>query len=323
MKRPRFWSYGSQSPFSLLLQPVASLYGKLSEKRAHRAPRWKAPVPVICLGNLTLGGAGKTPSALALAQSVRKMGKEPFFLTRGYGAKVTSPVMVDQHSASDVGDEPLLLSRVAPTCVSPDRVAGARLCCEKGADVIIMDDGFQNPDLQKDLSLIVIDGGFGHGNEQIFPAGPLRESLKSGLARADCVIFIGADATHLLSKLDNIKVQMARIVPTEPVFSKGDRLVAFAGIARPDKFFNTLDDLGADLVERVPFGDHHAFSKADLSDLQHRAKHHQAGLITTEKDWVRLPEALQNQVLCQKIALAFEGKDVIHPLLNDLIRPDS
>lgn len=320
MRAPKFWEYGSKSLRSTCLLPIAHIYNTISSRRAQKKPIWRASIPVLCIGNLIMGGAGKTPSAIALAKEFIAQGKKPYFLSRGYGGTLKGPLIVSGHSPIEVGDEPLLLSKTAPVCVSHDRIDGAKACIAAGANMIIMDDGFQNPNLHKDLSILIIDGGYGHGNEKTFPAGPLREQLSSGLKRAGACIIIGKDKTQSALRLK-------AIAPDLPIFQahiKADvrpdlvntKVFAFAGIGRPEKFYTTLKDMGCELVGEKSFPDHHFFSDKEIINLQNLAKNTDATLITTEKDWLRLPEKIQNQVDHIKITLEWDDKDMLNPIID-------
>lgn len=321
MKAPAFWSHGQTSLYPKLLAPLSCLYNKITTSRANKPADFKADIPVICIGNLTMGGAGKTPTAIAVCTMLRHLGKNPAFLSRGYGGTVTGPVFVTTaHKAEEVGDEPLLLRQHATVCVSKNRIDGAKALAAHGADVIIMDDGFQNPHLHKDLSIIVIDGGFGHGNERVFPAGPLRESLQNGLARTDLAVLIGADATQTTERLHQIKPDLtvlnAQICAQEnPVLHKRPCL-AFAGIGRPEKFFRTLTQMGVSLIGTQAFSDHHPFSLNEINSLKAEAKKQGATLVTTEKDFVRLPPVLRDGIEVLKITLDFEQSDMLHDHLK-------
>jgi len=323
MKAPSFWNHGQNSLLSTLLSPIAGLYGAQTTKRAQQPPRFKADIPVICIGNLTMGGAGKTPSAIAICEYLKQAGKKPIFLSRGYGGCLKGPVMVDAHRADEVGDEPLLLKQHAPVCVSHDRAAGAKACMAQGCDVILMDDGYQNPHLHKDLSFLVVDGGFGHGNERVFPAGPLRETLENGLKRCDAILFIGDDHTDTKKRLKQIAPDLpllcCTITPEARPDLKGKDGIAFAGIGRPEKFFATLEEMGVKLKACHSFADHHPYSMDDLSKLEAQAKDLNAQLITTQKDKVRLPETMQRHIDVIKITLAFEEADMLHGLLHNII----
>jgi len=291
-----FWWYRERGALASALAPLGRLFGRLAERRAARVTPYRSRLPVICIGNLTAGGGGKTPTALAVAALLGEFGARAYFLTRGYGGTSEGPLLVrKEHSASEVGDEPLLLAEAAPTIVSADRVAGAKAIEATEASVIVMDDGFQNPSLVKDLSLIVVDAGVGLGNELIMPAGPLRAPLDAQLGRADALVVIGsgdkaaslADAFKALSK----PVFTARIVSRQD--SRWLRVlpvIGFAGIANPQKFFATLGTNGAGLEEKRAFPDHYRYTNREAAALLKLAKDRKAMLVTTEKDWVRLPD---------------------------------
>ena len=279
----------------LLLQPAGSLYGWIVSRRWRRIPRFRASVPVICIGNLTAGGAGKTPLAITVAGLLRGSGETPAFLSRGYGGSVSSPRLVDAttNSAAAVGDEPLLLARHAPTVVSPDRVAGAKAAIAAGASVIVMDDGFQNPSLKKDLAIVAIDGGMGIGNGRVLPAGPLRAPLAVQAEHADAFVIVG-DLQPQSDLGDRIRsfgkpVLSAKLTPSgDTGWLMEQPIVAFAGIGRPEKFFATLTSNGATLADQIAFPDHYRWREADAETLLKTAQVHKARLVTTEKDWVRI-----------------------------------
>ncbi len=317
MRAPRFWQTGG--PLAALLSPLGQVYAALGRRRRRVATPWRAPCPVICVGNLLAGGTGKTPTALALAQGLRLLGRRPVFLTRGYGGREHGPLLVDpaRYDAGDVGDEPLLLAASAPTVVARDRAAGAALATTQG-DVIVMDDGFQNPALVKDLSLLVFDGGQGIGNGRCLPAGPLRETLAEGLPRADACLLIGEDATGLAPLLAGRPLLRARLEPRESNLA-GQRVLAFAGIGRPEKFFESLRDLGADLVETRGFGDHHPYRPAEIEALRARAAILDARLVTTAKDLVRLPPALRTGVEVLTVGLVFADSEALDALLKGVL----
>jgi len=266
MRAPGFWDDGG--PLAWLLAPAGAVLGGITTWRMSLAGA-KAPVPVVCIGNFTAGGAGKTPTAIAVAELLRQAGRRPVFLSRGYGGSVRDPVQVDPalHRAAQVGDEPLLLARHGPAVVSPDRVAGAALAATLG-DVIVMDDGLQNPSLTKDLRLAVVDGAAGIGNGLCVPAGPLR-------ARAAAA---------------GVPVLTGSLVPDPAAAARlaGRRVLAFAGIGRPGKVFATLEALGATVGARHAFADHHAFTRAELDGLMQEAARGGMVPVTTEKDRVRL-----------------------------------
>jgi tetraacyldisaccharide 4'-kinase len=249
--------------------------------------------PVVCVGNLVAGGAGKTPVALALGEAAVALGHNPHFLSRGYGGRIAGPARVDpaRHGAADAGDEPLLLAAVAPTWVAHDRAAAADAAVAAGAGLLIMDDGHQNSSLRKDLSLVVIDGEYGLGNGRVMPAGPLREPAAEGLARADVVVMMGEDRHAITDNAARwVPVVRARLMPTAWSQRLQDRAVlGFAGIGRPEKFFATLRALGCRVVDEQPFADHHAYSPDEIMQLVERAAVLGAVPVTTAKDHVRLP----------------------------------
>lgn len=319
MKQPAFWQQARTTLPALALAPLAWLYKIISHRRSARAPRYKASCPVICIGNITMGGAGKTPTARAIANLLQEQGRNPVFLSRGYGGQIKSPTLVTpHHTAQEVGDEPLLLAKTAPVCVAADRVAGAKFCEVQGFDCIIMDDGFQNPDLHKDFSLLVIDGGFGQGNGQLFPAGPLRESFSHAVQRAHALICIGTDQTQLLSapQAAPLPTFQAQITPQTPFLGDGPWL-AFAGLARPEKFFTTLKQNGHTLAKTISFPDHYAFKTKDLARLKTQADNLKARLVTTEKDAMRLPAEFLDHISLYTIHLTWQNKEDLKTLLQD------
>ncbi|TGD98582.1 tetraacyldisaccharide 4'-kinase [Methylobacterium nonmethylotrophicum] len=324
MRRPPgFWWREAPSPAARLLSPLAAIYGTLAARRMARRGA-AAPCPVICIGNVTLGGAGKTPTALAVADHLRDLGRRPAFLSRGYGGRLAGPVRVDpaRHAARDVGDEPLLLARAAPAIVARDRIAGAIACLEAGADVVVMDDGLQNPSLVKDLALAVFDGAVGLGNGLVVPAGPLRAPAAMQWGRIDAVLVIGGGApgARVLAqaRARGLPALRGRLAP-DPVSAaalRGQPVLAFAGIGRPEKFFATLRDLGADLRETRAFPDHHAFTPAEAEALTAEAARRKLLLVTTEKDRVRLPEGMPVATL--PVVLDLDEPDVLLALLRGL-----
>jgi tetraacyldisaccharide 4'-kinase len=294
MREPAFW-WRSPSWMSRLLAPLGSLYGAISGYRMLRKGH-RSAVPVICVGNYSLGGAGKTPTVIALIKLLRSAGETPVVLSRGYGGRLAGPVRVDgeAHTAADVGDEPLLLARSAPVIVSRDRVAGAEAAQKAGASVIVMDDGFQNPSLQKDVSLIVIDSHRGIGNAGVFPSGPLRAPLAMQLDRTDVLIVSGdgAAAGTLAEKVEargGLNLRAHIVADGDAVASlRGKRMLAFAGIGDPQRFFATLTASGLDVAETRAFDDHHPFTVAEIDRLIEDARKTSLTLVTTEKDFVRL-----------------------------------
>jgi tetraacyldisaccharide 4'-kinase len=285
MKAPAFW-WEKPGLWSTLLSPLAAIYGRIAEQRLTQ-PGARVGIPVICIGNPTIGGAGKTPTAIAIARMLIAAGEKPIFLTRGYGGRLAGPVLVEAaHSAAQVGDEPLLLARVAPTVVAVNRVAGAQLAKHEGASIIVMDDGFQNPSLAKDFSLLVIDARH-VGNGCVLPAGPLRAPFASQLARASAILLVGGGDPL---RPTNLPVFHGALEPDPVAVSalRSNRVLAFAGIGDPDKFFATLAAAGIDAPVRRGFPDHHRFSAKEARTLLAQAERDRLTLVTTEKDLARL-----------------------------------
>jgi tetraacyldisaccharide 4'-kinase len=310
---PEFWARAGF--VSDLLAPLGWAYAALgSARRAATRPE-RIGVPTICVGNLTAGGAGKTPVVLSLAKRLREQGRHPHILGRGYGGSLSGPLQVDaaRHTASEVGDEPLLLAGSAMTWIGGDRIASARAAIAAGADLLLLDDGFQNPALHYDVALIVIDGGYGVGNGRVIPAGPLREPVGPALQRASAVVMIGDNARGL--SFGAVPMLDARLVPFAAGDLKGARVFAFAGIGRPAKFFSTLTELGAEIAWTRAFPDHHPYGEGELDALAAAARAKSASLITTEKDWVRLPAAWREKIRALKVELRWDDPAAVTPIL--------
>ena len=316
MRAPEFWSRNGALP--TLLAPLGLGYGLGTRLRRALVRPVKLPVPVICVGNLVAGGAGKTPVALACLAALKDRGAHA--LTRGYGGTAAGPLRVEpnRHEAALVGDEALLLARAAPTWVARDRAAGAQAAVKAGARAIFIVDGFQNPALVKDLSLLVVDGAYGFGNGRLIPAGPLRETLPDGLARADAVILLGADEAGLAERLGTgLPLLRAELAPgAEAAELKGQKIFAFAGIARPEKFFRTLREAGAELAETRGFPDHHPYGAREAEGLLARAETLGARAVTTEKDAVRLPAGLRARFMVLPVTVAWRDADTLSALLD-------
>ena len=323
---PGFW-YAQRTAkdrvLAKILTPLGTAYGWLAQKRFEMHAPAPMARPVICIGNLVAGGAGKTPTAMALCDMLRDKGYNPHFLSRGYGGTEDGPTQVSlsRDTARDVGDEPLLLAEKAPAWVSHNRAQGAQAAIDTGASIIIMDDGFQNPSLHKDFSLLVFDGGAGFGNKKIFPAGPLREPAGFGLARADAAVIIGADTTGAENEIHrhrpDIPLLKAHLAPdpgNPDIFGK--KVFAFAGIGRPDKFRDSLAAAGAVLEGWSAFPDHFAYIEQDLAELMRDAEAQNAMIITTAKDHVRLPEKLKDKVQVFRVHLVWEDAQAISRLLD-------
>ncbi|RVU16697.1 tetraacyldisaccharide 4'-kinase [Methylobacterium oryzihabitans] len=322
MRPPGFWWHDTPGPAARLLAPLGRLYGGRVARRMGR-PGVIGPVPVVCIGNFTLGGAGKTPTALAVAAMLRAMGQNPAFLSRGYGGRLPGPVAVDpaRHGPDAVGDEPLLLARAGPAVVARDRVAGAALCAALGADVVVMDDGLQNPALRKDLVLAVVDAATGAGNRLSFPAGPLRAPLPAQWPHVSALVVIGdGEPGERLAREAagrGLPVLRAALVPDLEAAAalRGRPVLAFAGIGRPEKFFATLAEAGADLRRTRAFADHHRFTAPEIAGLVAEARRDGLALVTTEKDRVRLPADLA--VAALPVTLAFAEPDRLRACLSD------
>lgn len=316
MRAPAFWS--GNSVLSTLLLPLGAVYAAAGRVRRMAVTPWQATVPVICIGNIVAGGAGKTPVALAVARYLIGRGVQVHFLSRGYGGRLTGPVRVqpETHGAADVGDEPLLLAGTAPCWVAADRVAGAKAAVAAGAQAIVMDDGHQNPALAKTLSIVVVDGGTGFGNGRVLPAGPLREGIAAGLARADAVAILGEDRAGVESTLlPGLPALHGDLEPTEESRAlAGKSLLAFAGIGRPEKFFETLRGLGGRLAGSRAFPDHHPYSYKEVREIVDAARAAGALPVTTAKDAVRLPGELRQEVKVVEVEVRWrepEGLDEI------------
>jgi tetraacyldisaccharide 4'-kinase len=323
MQAPEFWQSGKGGVLAELLAPLGWVYGLATKVKLATTTPWTSPVPVLCVGNLIAGGAGKTPVALDLGMRLQAKGKNVHFLSRGYGGSEKGPLRVDPdiHDYSHVGDEPLMLATHGPAWVSSERRAGCMTAANEGADIIIMDDGFQNPYIEKNFSIIVIDGGYGFGNAKMIPAGPLRESIPHGLSRAQSAVIIGDDDTGSGDTVTSCGLTplRARLVPTPlPADIAGQPVIAFAGIGRPEKFFETVSSLDCTVASRIPFADHHPYSEADIRHLDETAKKAGAHLLTTEKDARRLPQSFLEQITVVPVHLEWSDEHAIEALLDQI-----
>jgi len=326
MRPPAFWSNPPDAPGwqARLLAPVAALVAASTRRRVARPPSYRGLVPVICVGNVNLGGTGKTPTVIALCQRLAARGIAPHVVSRGYGGRLAGPVRVDPlvHAAADVGDEPLLIAAFAPVWVARDRAAGASLATMAGARAVLLDDGFQNPAVAKDASILAVDAAVGFGNGRVAPSGPLREPVAAALVRADLVLSIGgpeAQAAFAARWPLPEPALKARLVPVETGMDwRGARVLAFAGIGRPGKFFRTLEDLGAVLVGRVALDDHQPLAEALLARLEAQAVAKGVELATTEKDAVRLPPSWRSKVRVLPVRLEPEDWAPIDAMFSRL-----
>jgi len=317
MRAPLFWK--EETLLSAALLPAAAIYGWLEKRRRTQASSFTASVPVICVGNVVAGGAGKTPVALALGALLKERGKKAHYLSRGYKGSLMGPVQVNpnENTVGEVGDEPLLLAEILPTWVAKDRTQGAKAAMAAGADTIIMDDGFQNPGLHKDIALLVIDGGYGFGNERLMPAGPLREPIASAMERATAIILLGEDKHQVLRYAPEGKpVLRANLEPMPSAFALKDKhVVAFAGIARPRKFYRTLQQLDCVIRKMVAYPDHYVFKAKDIAFLRAKAKAYDSQLVTTTKDYVRLSPDVRAEVTPVAVQVIFEDNAAVAALI--------
>ncbi len=326
MKAPRFWSSKNllSTLLSTLLLPFSWVYFLISKINYARITPVTLPIPVICVGNLTVGGAGKTPVALHIGELLKNKNIKAFFVSRGYGGNQKSALRVNPeiHSAQQVGDEPLLLAQVLPTIVGRNRVEAANLAIEQGAEMIVMDDGFQNPSLTKNLSFIVVDRRLSFGNERLLPAGPLREPVTSGLKRANAVVIINP-ANFLPTSLPNIPFLLARSQPKPSMLVlNGKKIIAFCGIAIPHKFYYMLRNAGAEIVEKISFADHYRYKQKDLLMLHKKAQEHGAMLVTTSKDAARMATQFKEEIKDIHVAemgLIFENHEKLNALIEATI----
>lgn len=303
----------------LLLSPVAAIYAGATARRMAR-PGWRAPIPVICCGSVTAGGAGKTTLAIDLGRRLAARGVAAHFLLRGYGGSVKGPVRVEpsKHGSEQVGDEALLLAALAPTWVSADRAEGAKCAVEAGAGAIVMDDGLQNPTLEKTLSLLTIDGSAGFGNGRVIPSGPLRESVAAGAGRCAAAVLIGQDDAGALAALPPELPVLRAELASGPEMAElaGQNVFAFCGIANPRKFFTTLRLGGVVVAGSETFADHYPFDAGDMRALLAQAERLGAIPVTTRKDWVRIPAEFQTKVRVVSVALQWEDAAQIEALLD-------
>jgi len=328
MKAPEFWNHKSgreSAPvIRTILSPIGWIYGKFVSKSINNSIEYDSGVPVICVGNATLGGTGKTPVTIYILKSLRRLGLNAVGLTRGYGGQEKGPILLnDKHTSIDVGDEPLLLGEHAPVWVSAGRDDGAKAAVSNGASIIIMDDGHQNQLLKKSLSLLVVDAEIGFGNGKIFPAGPLRENLNESLKRSDAIILMKPNKDYkpdsfLLRQLRDKVLINAYLKPTS-ILPKG-KLYAFSGIGRPNKFFDSLRNYGGNIIEAISYSNHYQYKDIDIENLFVLASEYGASLITTEKDYVRLPKGYRKGVHKWPVSVHFEDELTLRRLLHPFIK---
>lgn len=316
MKTPKFW-YQKKGAKALLLSPFGQLYRTAGLVRHALIKPYKASVPVICVGNIVAGGAGKTPTSMAIARLLIKHGARPVFVTRGYGGQEKGPLRVDltKHTSREVGDEAVLLAQIAPCFIGRNRAAAIQLAEADHPTHIVLDDGLQNPKVAPDVNLLVVDGAVGFGNKQLIPAGPLRETLHDAFSRIAAIVMIGPDAQRVATCLGKPVLQ-AQTRPSIPAsLVDKPRVLAFAGIGRPSKFYDSCREAHLQVMETRDFADHHVFTQEDLTELTAAAVSKGLRLITTAKDWVRLPDPFRKDVAILDIELVFEEEEAVLRLI--------
>lgn len=327
-RAPKFWDKPKPDWRGHVLRPLGMLYAAATARRLAKGSPVKLDIPVVCVGNINAGGTGKTPTVIAVVEHLRGLFHEPHVVSRGYGGTLQGPVQVDpaRHKARHVGDEPLLLANFGEVWVAKDRAAGALAAQEAGATVIVLDDGFQNPAVAQDLSIVVVDAAKGFGNGLCLPAGPLREPVDVGLARADLLLAIGESAAQqsfaslpLPATLPHVQ---AALKPLQTGMDwTGTRAFAFAGIGHPEKFFATLKSLGATLVHTEALEDHQPLTSTLMGRLEADAKSKNAQLVTTEKDAARLPTAYLSKVITLPVRLDLPPENALFTALGQLKKP--
>lgn len=329
MRAPSFWFKPPSRPgvWPRVLHPLSILWRVMSDRRQKNGKHLRVSAPVVCVGNINVGGTGKTPTVIKLLSVFNELGVTAHVISKGYGGSIEGPLRVDEvdHTASDVGDEPLLIAAFGPCWVAKDRAAGAEAAIDAGAEVLILDDGMQNPDLVKDFTLLVVDAGVGFGNERLLPAGPLRQSVEDGLLVADMVLSIGPqkaqrDFSKRFSGSQDIPHVKGALEPLQTGMLWHDlRAFGFAGIGRPEKFFETLRGTGANVVGTRSFGDHETLSATLLRRMESEAAQLGAQMVTTEKDAVRLPNDWRQKVITLPVRLELEQEETLGAAMSALI----
>lgn len=319
LRQPNLWQ--NKSIASSLLLLFSSLYYAISNLRKYITHPYKPSIPTICIGNITVGGAGKTPIAISIGNFLKKEGYNITYLSKGYKGKLDGPLVVTkEHSAIEVGDEPLLLAKIARTVISKNRKAGIKFIEDSlEADLIIMDDGLQNPTIEKHLSILVVDGTFGLGNRRIFPAGPLRETVRSALKKTDTIVIIGDDKQKSFKNLTKNIVNV-EIKPINKKSNNKGKFIGFAGIGNPDKFFKTLEGLKYDLIESVAFEDHHIYTNEDIEKLINKAAKAGAKLITTSKDIVKIDPEIAKNIQVLEIEIDWGSTEILKNILSPVLK---
>ena len=322
LKAPKFWYLKKDTLLSRSLYPFSFLFRLGTKIRNISSHSNRFAFPVICIGNIVVGGAGKTPVAIKIGELLKISGYNPHFISKGYAGIIQRSTLVKAwHSPKSVGDESLLLSEIAPTWIGKDRNNSIKLAKNMGADCIIMDDGFQNPTIHKDFSIIVINASQEFGNKRVMPAGPLRESIKRGLSRTNLIIVIGEIKNSLQKNIpDHIPIIQAKFkINNENKIFKGQKITAFAGIAYPEKFFTSLREQGAKIIKEITYPDHHIYDENDLLSLAEIANKNQSILVSTQKDFVRVPKSYRSLVNILEGKISFEKEDIIKEILTNII----
>mgnify|MGYP000343660883 CR=1 FL=1 len=321
IKTPKFWT--KKNVISISLLPLSFIYFLGFFLKDLFTKTHKISKPVICVGNLIAGGSGKTPTAIAIGEILHEMGVSFAFLSRGYMADESKFLMLrseDNNKAQQVGDEPLLLVETATTFVSKDRLFGAKqIEAMNGYSAIVLDDGMQNNSLHRDLTIMVVDGKIGFGNDFLIPAGPKREPLFLGLKKVDFIVVIGKASCDLLSKFQDKKVIQANLIAKNIEVFENKKLLAFCGLAYPEKFFNFLKQKGLDVIEEKSFADHYNYEASDLKELCQKAEENKYSLITTKKDWIKFPKNFQDKISYLDVSLKLENKELVKNMLKKIL----
>ena len=322
LKAPKFWYSKKDTFYSTVLYPFSLLFRFGTKLRNIISIKTNAPIPIICIGNIVVGGAGKTPVAIKIGNLLIKSGYKPHFISKGYAGLIKESALVEPwHSPASVGDESILLSEIAPTWIGNDRIKSSFLAKNNGADCLIMDDGFQNPSIEKNFSIIVINAEQEFGNKRVMPSGPLRESIKRGLSRTNLVIIIGDITEDLINYIPSqIPIFNANfdIKENNEIF-KGKQITAFAGIAFPEKFFNSLRKQGGKIVKEISYSDHYIYNENDLLSLAENANKTNSILVTTRKDFVRIPKSYRPLINTLDGEIVFENEQLLLEILTNVI----
>ena len=322
LRAPNFWYEKNDTLFSRMLYPASLFYRLLTKFYVLINKTKYSKIPVICIGNLVVGGAGKTPVALKICKILNLAGYNPHFITRGYSGNIKNNIKVENyHNSADVGDESIILSEIATTWIGSNRIKSSILALKDNADCIIMDDGFQNPSIHKNFSIIVIDGKQGFGNRRVLPSGPLRESIKRGLNRANAVIIVGEDKFNIRKFIPStlpIFLSKFDVSKNKEIF-RGKNITVFAGIAYPIKFFDTLKNQGAKILKKITFPDHYTYNENDLLNLVEIANNNKSILVTTKKDFIRIPEGYKSIIHKLEGEINLEDEDLLKEILTNVL----